>query len=92
MKNCPYLCGIYLLRCTTGDKLYVPTSFQIEEYCKNKKYKMCPIYSESDEYYYLQTVYAQRRKSTALSHFPGDHKLKAGLDLQGNPENTGLAG
>jgi hypothetical protein len=42
--KCPYLSGDYTYRCEAENKLYVPSDFQLHEYCKAKRYKICPFY------------------------------------------------
>jgi hypothetical protein len=42
--RCPYLADNPLYRCEAADKLYVPSDFQLREYCKAKRYKRCPFY------------------------------------------------
>ncbi|MEW6109576.1 MAG: hypothetical protein AB1632_10480 [Nitrospirota bacterium] len=42
--NCPLLKGIYVLCCGAGNEVYVPSRFEIEEYCWGNRYKICPFY------------------------------------------------
>jgi len=42
--GCPYLSGKYMLSCTALREVYIPSAFELGEYCKNVRYKMCPFY------------------------------------------------
>jgi hypothetical protein len=42
--TCNFLSDKHLLICTAGDGSFVPSAFEIEEYCKTKLHKICPIY------------------------------------------------
>jgi hypothetical protein len=45
--NYPFLTGDYLLTCKANN-IYVPTQFEIEEYCKNKRHTICPFFKFKD--------------------------------------------
>ncbi len=42
--RCPFFLGRYLLSCKAGEDEYMPSSFEITEYCESYGYKICPIY------------------------------------------------
>jgi|GEM_PF-5022298 len=42
--KCNYLYGRYMLACKAGPRSYVPSSFEIEEYCKTGRHRVCPLY------------------------------------------------
>ncbi len=42
--KCSYLSGNYFLTCGVEDKEYMPSSFEIQEYCKSDRHKICPLY------------------------------------------------
>lgn len=43
---CPFLKGSYVLSCSANKEIYVPSLFEIHEYCKSLRYKMCPFYMQ----------------------------------------------
>jgi hypothetical protein len=45
--KCPHLVKWLAFACDAKEKMYLPSSFQLREYCKGKYYKKCPFYSES---------------------------------------------
>ena len=40
--TCPFLAGTGVLICTANSGVYVPSIFEIEEYCQSEKSKNCP--------------------------------------------------
>ncbi len=45
--RCNFLAGKYMLACKAGRHSYVPSSFEIEEYCKTGRHGICPFYPSS---------------------------------------------
>jgi len=41
--KCPYLTKWIIFTCQAGETPYVPSLFQLEEYCKSKQHKKCPL-------------------------------------------------
>ncbi len=41
--KCPYLTKWIIFTCQAGEVPYVPSLFQLEEYCKSKQHKKCPL-------------------------------------------------
>ncbi len=41
--NCPFLILNYSLTCKANNT-YLPSGFQIEEYCRSKRYSLCPFF------------------------------------------------
>jgi len=41
---CNFLSDKHLLICTARYGCFVPSAFEIDEYCKTKLHKICPIY------------------------------------------------
>ncbi|MBF0505410.1 MAG: hypothetical protein HQL09_01120 [Nitrospirae bacterium] len=41
--KCPYLTRWLIYTCQAGEDPYVPSLFQLEEYCKSKQHKKCPF-------------------------------------------------
>ncbi len=39
---CPYLKGIHALTCTVNGIDYIPSQFELEEYCQSSKAEKCP--------------------------------------------------
>lgn len=42
--KCPYLTGNYMFSCTAAKAVYVPSIFELDEYCKESRHTMCPFY------------------------------------------------
>lgn len=42
--NCPFLAGKDMLSCAALKDVYVPSSFELDEYCKQTLHKMCRRY------------------------------------------------
>lgn len=42
--KCPFLKGEYMLSCAADKAVYVPSIFELNEYCKENRHKMCPFY------------------------------------------------
>jgi len=45
--KCPHLIKWVSFACKAGEKLYFPSHFQLQEYCKKKEHKKCPFYLKS---------------------------------------------
>lgn len=41
---CPFLASFFSLFCTAVRSRYVPSDFEFEEYCRNRRYSLCPFY------------------------------------------------
>lgn len=46
--KCPYLSRWTAAECRTGDEIYAPSAFQIEEYCRTEGHKKCPFYRKHE--------------------------------------------
>lgn len=42
--KCRFLTGNYLLACKAASKVYMPSSFEINEYCESSRHKVCPLF------------------------------------------------
>jgi hypothetical protein len=42
--KCPNLLKREMLRCKTIDESYKPSQFQLHEYCKTLRHKICPFF------------------------------------------------
>ena len=42
--KCPHLGKWIIAECKAMDRPYVPSLFELEEYCRNQKYKRCPFF------------------------------------------------
>jgi hypothetical protein len=49
-KKCEYLSGEYVLACKANKVLYVPSSFEMEEYCKSIRHVVCPFYMKVEAF------------------------------------------
>jgi hypothetical protein len=45
--KCPHLVKWFTFACNAKEKMYFPSSFQLQEYCKGKYHKKCPFYAIS---------------------------------------------
>ncbi len=45
---CPFLSGDYMLFCRASRESYIPSNFELDEYCKVERYKMCPFYCKTE--------------------------------------------
>ncbi len=41
---CSYFFGKYLSSCNAGSRTYMPSDFEMSEYCRSSRYKICPFY------------------------------------------------
>jgi hypothetical protein len=42
--SCIFFKGSYLLVCKAGKRVYVPSLFEMREYCRYTRYRICPHY------------------------------------------------
>lgn len=47
--RCPYLTGKYLISCSVSREPYVPSAFEIQEYCISGRHSMCPFYGRREQ-------------------------------------------
>jgi len=45
IMKCPQLNHWSVAACKILDEIYVPSEFQLQEYCRSKKHKKCPFYA-----------------------------------------------
>jgi hypothetical protein len=41
--KCPHLNRWIVATCKIGERIYLPSVFQLEEYCRTKDHKKCPF-------------------------------------------------
>ncbi len=46
--ECPFLTGKFMFSCAAKKEVYVPSTFEIDEYCKNDRHKICPHYCKRE--------------------------------------------
>jgi hypothetical protein len=46
--KCPFMTGIYLSSCSANKEVYVPSRFELEEYCRDSRHRMCPFYCAAE--------------------------------------------
>ncbi len=46
--KCPMLTGKYMFSCKALKEVYIPSIFELEEYCRKSLHTMCPFYMKSD--------------------------------------------
>ena len=44
--NCPCRRGKYFSLCNANKEVYVPSRFEIEEYCSTSRHAICPLYGK----------------------------------------------
>ena len=44
---CRFFLGKYLLSCNAGRRAYMPSDFEMREYCRSSRCKICPFYVEA---------------------------------------------
>lgn len=54
--SCHFLEGNYLLVCKAGKGVYVPSRYEIREYCKYRQHKICPHYLNAKKHRPLKPV------------------------------------
>lgn len=42
--NCQYLTGKYFKACSVSREAYVPSAFEMQEYCTSNRHTLCPFY------------------------------------------------
>jgi hypothetical protein len=42
--SCPFLYGRHLFSCNSMREVYLPSDFELEEYCQSTRHKLCPFY------------------------------------------------
>ena len=45
--KCPFVKGTYMYSCSASRDVYVPSEFELNEYCKSTRYKICPFYCKA---------------------------------------------
>jgi hypothetical protein len=41
--RCPHLSGTHISSCAVEKVVYIPSLFELEEYCKTPRHKKCPL-------------------------------------------------
>ncbi len=47
--KCLFLKGKYMLSCSARREVYVPSIFELGEYCRSTRYKVCPLYCAAQD-------------------------------------------
>ncbi len=45
--RCLLLQGKYMIFCTAVKEGYIPSAYELDEYCRQEKYRLCPLYCKS---------------------------------------------
>ncbi len=45
--KCGFFKGNFMMTCKAGVNVYVPSAFEIKEYCGSIRHKVCPLYSRA---------------------------------------------
>lgn len=46
--QCAFLTGNDRLSCKALKEVYIPSTFELDEYCRQDRYKLCPFYLISE--------------------------------------------
>jgi hypothetical protein len=46
--ECPYLSGLYMKYCISEKHDYVPSVYELREYCKERQHRVCQYYLRAD--------------------------------------------
>ncbi len=46
--KCQYLSGKYMRFCSVSREPYVPSAFELGEYCATGRHQMCPFYQKKE--------------------------------------------
>jgi hypothetical protein len=46
--ECPHLAGVYMKYCVAEKELYVPSIYEMREYCKYLQHRICRHYMQAD--------------------------------------------
>ncbi len=46
--RCLLLQGKYMIYCTAVKEGYIPSTFELDEYCRQGKHRMCPLYRKAE--------------------------------------------
>lgn len=45
--KCRFFTGKFMMSCRANADIYVPSSFETQEYCRTGRHKVCPLYSKA---------------------------------------------
>jgi hypothetical protein len=54
--GCTFLIGNYVFSCNAGKGVYVPSIFEMREYCRQTQYRICPHYLNAKKYRPMKPV------------------------------------
>ncbi|GAB4421131.1 MAG: hypothetical protein OHK0032_16910 [Thermodesulfovibrionales bacterium] len=60
VMRCPNLVKWVVFICKAVDNTYVPSNFELEEYCKTKSHRKCPFYAGNAEARKARACYVQQ--------------------------------
>jgi hypothetical protein len=46
--GCPFLTGNYMLSCSAYGDVYVPSNYELKEYCRHGAHTSCPLYCSAE--------------------------------------------
>jgi hypothetical protein len=49
--ECHFLSGNYMKYCSESREVYVPSAFELEEYCTSSRYTLCPLFCRKQAAY-----------------------------------------
>jgi len=65
--RCLLLQGKYMIFCTAVKEGYIPSTFELDEYCRRERYKICPLYCKAEmDGKFNFSVDAERSKGSLL--------------------------
>ena len=46
--RCLLLQGKYMIYCTAVKEGYIPSTFELDEYCRRERHRICPLYCKTE--------------------------------------------
>ncbi len=47
--RCPFISGKYFKSCSVGREPYVPSAFEMAEYCTTTRHTLCPFFARREQ-------------------------------------------
>lgn len=46
--ECPHFAGVLMKYCAAEKAVYVPSIYEMREYCRHQQHRLCPFYSRTE--------------------------------------------
>lgn len=67
MMKCPQLVSLAVCSCKAGDRPYVPSLFELDEYCRTARHSRCPYYLGIQPMHGCELPVSSNKGSTAIN-------------------------